>query len=126
MVKAMRLDPDDLLPDDAEVKAMEEQAARNGPPVNPEMERIEARKAEIADRTAQREHDQQMRLMENQIRWAEIAQTSELSAEEARVRFALDREKLVADLEDRRAQRTHDAQKFNTEVAIKTAQGSGI
>ena len=67
-----------------------------------------------------------MRLMENQIRWAEIAQASQLSAEEARARFALDREKLVADLEDRREQRTHDAQKFNTEVAIKTAQGSGI
>lgn len=126
MVKAMRLDPDDLLPDDAEVKAMEERAASEGPPPNPELERIQARKAEIEDRIAQREHEKQMRLMENQIRWAEIAQSSQLSAEEARIRFALDREKLVADLEDRREQRTHDAQKFNTEVAIKTAQGSGI
>jgi hypothetical protein len=126
MVRAMRLDPDDLLPDDNEVRQMEEQAARNGPPPNPEMERIEARKAELQDRTAQREHDHQMRLMENQIRWAEIAQNSQLSAEEARQRFALDRAKLAVGLEGAREQRAHDAQKFNTEVAIKTAHGSGI
>ncbi len=129
MAKAMRLDDADILPDDDEVRAFEEaekKAREQGPPMDPEMARIEIRKAEIADNQAEREHSLAIEKQRADIRLAEIASREGLTIEQARQRYGIEELKLEAQLADRQAQREHDAQKFNAELVTKQRMGTGI
>lgn len=126
MALSMRLDPDDLLPSDEEVAQMEAERAQQGPPPNPELERIEIRKAELQNNEAERAFRLSLQRENNEMRMMELAERNNLTAEQARARFSLDAEKMTAEMTNAREQRVHDAQKFNTEVAVKTTQGSGI
>lgn len=123
---SLRLDPDELLPDDAEVKKMEELAAKNGPPPNPELERIKMRQSEIADNKEQRAHELQIKSMENDIRWAEISSREGLTLQEARLRYGTELKKTAAQLEHDAQQGDRETQMFNAELAMKATAGSGI
>ncbi|MBI5270693.1 MAG: hypothetical protein HY856_13560 [Burkholderiales bacterium] len=126
MALAMRLDPDDLLPNDDEVKQMEEQQAQNGPPPNPELERLKLRQAEMQDAQAQREHEMAMAQQANQIRVAELAAKEKLTIEQVRAKYGIEEMRLAAQVADKREQRAHDARKTNAELAVKATMGSGI
>lgn len=126
MARAMRLDPDELLPDDAEIAAMEKKQAEQGPPPNPELERIKIRQLELADNEQERAFKIQINESNNRMRWAEIASRENITIQQAQQRYALETGKLEAELADRQAAREHDAQKFNAEAVIKARQGSGI
>jgi len=126
MALAMRLDPDDLLPNDDEVKQMEAQQAQNGPPPNPEMERIKLRNAEIQDRAQEREFQAQMEQQRMQLRLAELASRENTTVEQVKAKYGIELEKLSAEMADRREQRAHDARKTNAELSIKATMGSGI
>lgn len=123
---AMRMDPDELLPDDAEVKQMEEERRKNGPPPNPELERIKLREAEISDNKEQRAHEMRLKEMENEMRWAELASNEGLTREEARLRYGTELKKTAAQIAaDERREETEN-QRFNAELAAKGTYGSGI
>lgn len=126
MARAMRLDPDDLLPDDEEIKAMEAQQQQAGPPPNPEMERITLRREEIAARDKEREFQLLVENGRNEIRLAEIASRENLTMQQAREKYGIEELKVQAELQDRREQRAHDAQALNAEIAVKAQAGSGI
>lgn len=123
MALAMRLDPDELLPTDEEVKEMEANAA---PPPNPEMERIRIRESELKDNEAQRAHEREIESGRNQIRLAEIASRENLTMEQARAKYDIEVRRL--DSTERREQLKQDreTQRFNAELVTKAQMGSGI
>ena len=126
MCQAMRLDAEDILPNDDEIKQMEAERAQQGPPPNPELERIKLRQADLQDQQAQREHDMQVEQMRLQARLAEIAERSNMTIQQVRERLGLEQFKVQANLADRREQRSHDAQALNAELAVKATVGSGV
>jgi hypothetical protein len=123
MAIAMRLDPDELLPSDDEIKQMEANAS---PPPNPEMERIRIRELEIQNNQEERASRERMASENNQIRMAEIASKEGLTLEQVRAKYSLDLMK--QDREDRREQMKQDRenQRFNAELEAKSVYGSGI
>lgn len=125
MALAMRLDPDDLLPNDEEVEQMAQQQQANQPP-NAEMERIKLRQAELADHKDQREHEAGIEQQRMDMRMAELASSEKLTIDQARLRYGTQLHIKAAELKDSSSQRADTNQRFNTEVAIKAAQGSGI
>lgn len=126
MARSMRLDPDELLPSDDEVAAMEKKQAEQGPPPNPEIERIRIREMEIADNAEERAHKEKLAEASNQMRLAEIASRENITSEQARQRYGVEAMKIEATLADSQAEREHDAQKVNAELAIKARMGSGV
>jgi hypothetical protein len=126
LARSLRLDADDILPDEAETKKMAEQMDNQGPPPNPEMERIKLRQAEIADKGAEREHALLIENERNKLRLAEIASREGLTMEAARTKYGIEALKAEGSLQDRREQRQHDAQALNAELAVKIQTGSGI
>lgn len=125
MALAMRLDPDELLPSDDEVKQMEQFAAQNRPP-NPEQERIEIRKAELLDRQQEREFSAQIANQANQLRLAELASRERITVDQARVKYQLDMVKLQQGDTLARHRLDRQTQMFNAELATKARIGSGI
>jgi hypothetical protein len=126
MAKSMRLDVVDILPDDAEVKQLGDKIDNAPPPVQPEIERIKLRQAEIADNQAQRQHELQLKTMEFNLRAGEIASANQITIEEANKRFGFEQFKVTAQMENDREQRAHDAQALNAELAVKMSEGSGV
>lgn len=116
---ALRLDPDELLPDDAEVKQMEAERAANGPPPNPEMERMNLRKAELEDRKAERAHAERLADKNAQVRLAEIASKEGLTIDAARQKYGFEAIKEATRME-------HETQLTNAELAARYETGSGI
>lgn len=123
---AMRLDPEELLPDDDEIKAMEEQRAKAGPPPNPEMERLRMREMELVDNQKQREHELAVENMRLQARAAEIASREGLTVDEMRMRYGIDLKREAARMAHEEQQTEVETQCFNAEMAMKATAGSGI
>lgn len=126
MALAMRLDPDDLLPNDDEVKQMEAAQQQNSQPPNPELERIKTRQAEIQDHAEERKFQMELEGQRMQVRLAELASKENLTIEQLRSKYGIEEMKLQAQIADRREQRAHDAQKTNAELHVKATMGSGI
>lgn len=126
MARAMRLDDQKLLPDDAEVSRMEEAQRNAAPQLSPEQERLKIREMELADRKEDREAQAQLAMQTNQLRMAELAQKEGLSVEEIRRKYEIEQTKVMANLADRREQRQHDAQALNAEIATRMQTGSGV
>ena len=125
MAQAMRLDPDELLPNDQEVEKMEQQAQQNTP-ANPELERINIRKMELDDHEKQRQHESKIEADRGQLRLAELASHENLSVEEAKLKYGVTLHKAAAELNERQAAREDTNKRFNAEVAVKTSMGSGV
>jgi hypothetical protein len=126
MARSMRLDAVDLLPDDAEVKQLGDKIDNAPPPTDPAVERIKLRQAEIADNAAQREHELLIENGRNQLRLAEIASREGLTMEQARQKYEIEALKAQAQLEDRREERSHQAQMLNAELASRMTTGAGV
>lgn len=124
--RALRLDADDLLPDEAEVEKIASQIDNQGPPPNPEVLRIELRRAEIEDNKAQRQHELAIDNGRNNIRLAEIASREQLTMDQARQKYGIEQLKLTTQLQDKREQRQADAQALNAELTTKAVMGSGV
>ena len=125
MAQAMRLDPDELLPNDKEVEQMEQQAQQNTP-ANPELERINIRKMELEDHEKQRQHESKIESDRGELRLAELASHENLSVEEAKLKYGVTLHKAAAELNERQAAREDTNKRFNAEVAVKTSMGSGV
>lgn len=126
MCRAMRLDPDELLPSDDEVLQMEEAQKNAQPQLTPEQERLQIRQMELEDRKADREHQAELTRQTNELRWAELASKEGLTREQVQAKYAADALKTEANLIDRREQRTHEAQSLNAELASRMTTGAGV
>jgi len=124
--RSMRLETAELLPDDAETKAIGDKLDNAPPPVQPEIERIKLRQAEIADNGAQRAHELRLKQMEFNLRAAEIASNERMSIEEARKKYGLEAFKVTSEMENAAKQRDADARSLNAELAVKVQTGSGV
>lgn len=126
MARAMRLDDQDLLPDDAEIAKMEEAQAKQRPQLTPEQERLQIRQMELQDRQEDRAHQAALSQQTNQLRMAELAQKEGLTVEQTRSKYELEAVKVQANLQDRREQRAHEAQALNAEIATRMQTGAGV
>lgn len=126
LARALRLDPADVLPDDAEIKQIAERMEKAPAPADPTMERLKLRQAELSENQTQRDHELQMATMKGQAQLADIASKQQITIEEARQRYGLEWAKMDAELKDRVAQRAHEAQMLNAELVTKARTGSGI
>ena len=96
------------------------------PPLDPAIERVKMRQAELADNQAQRQHELQLKTMEFQMRSAELAANERITIEEAQKKYGLQEYTVTAKLQSEREQRSHDAQALNAELAVKVSSGSGV
>ena len=126
IARSLRIDPDEVLPDEATVKKIGEKVDNAPPPLDPAIERVKLRQAEIADSQAQRAHDREMESMRAQVNLANIASREQLSVEDAKQKYGLQWATVQAELADRRAAREHAAQMLNAELAVKVTRGSGV
>lgn len=134
--RGLKLDPDLMLPTDAEIAKMKEQEAKN-PPVNLDQMKVEVAKQnneldaksasdQVASKQAelaQRERDNASR---ERIMAAQIASAERITIEEARTKYGFEAEKTVANLQDKQAERAHKAQMFNAEAQLRANTGAGI
>ena len=126
---ALRLDPDKVLPDEEEIKKLEEaerKQAEQGPPMDPAMARIKVRELEIADKDKQRQHEASQADQNMQMRMAELASKENLTAEQAQDKYLTSMATLEANLADKKEARAHDAQKFNAEAELRMTTGQGV
>lgn len=126
LARSMRIDTTELLPDDAEIKQIGDKIDNQPPPLDPAVERIKMRQAELADNGAQRQHELQLKTMEFQMRSAELAANERITIEEAQKKYGLQEYTVTAKLQSEREQRSHDAQALNAELAVKLSSGSGV
>lgn len=126
MCRAMRLDDEELLPDDTEIAKMEEAKAAQEPQMTPEQERLSIRQMELEDRKADREHQVMMTDQTNQLRMAELAQKEGLTVEQTRAKYQLDMAKLQATMADKKEERAFKAQALNAEIATRMQTGAGV
>lgn len=126
MGRSMRIDTTELLPDDAEIKAIAEKVDNQPPPVDPAIERLKMRQAELADNEAQRAHEKELKSMEFNLRAGEIAANERITIEAARQKYGLEQFKVTTEMENAREQRSHEAQALNAELTTKLQTGSGI
>lgn len=123
MALAMRLDPDELLPNEEEVTQIEESQQ---PPPNPEMERIKIREAELADNREERAFRQAQTQENNRMRLAEIASRENLTIAQAREKYGFELAKMEREQAQDDKRLARETQMFNAELVTKARQGSGI
>lgn len=126
LARSLRLDPADLLPDDAEVKKIGEQVDNQPPPTDPAVERLKLQQMLLADKQAQRQHDAAALMSKLQVQMAEIASREGLTREQAEAKYGIEMQRLQAQLADADAQRAHEAQMLNAELVTKAQMGSGV
>lgn len=148
IVKAMQIDPTDIMLTDAEIEQAQQAAAQDPQPEDPRVASAkiaaETKQAEIADKKEQRQVDAQIAAEGNQIKREQIAYTAErerAEGEQGMAKLQTDRELAIAQMsqdgQDSALEREsrerlqaikldQDAQLFNAEAALKVQQGSGI
>jgi hypothetical protein len=122
---AMRLDPDELLPNDDEVKQLEQQQQQQQPQ-DISGQRLQLQKAMLDDKQVQRQFEERMEQQRTNLALAEIASRERISMNEAREKYGFQLQQTQAELADRQQQRAHEAQQTNAELAVKVQMGSGI
>jgi 8-oxo-dGTP pyrophosphatase MutT (NUDIX family) len=134
--RAFKLDPDLVLPTEAELNKMREAEAKNPP------QDIEQRKLDVAQEnnqldaktaaenaTLKREEfnlrREEMARRERAL-LIEVASRENTSMEEAARKYDVDLKRIAADLQDRREQRAHEAQTTNAELQSRYQTGAGV
>lgn len=131
--RSLKLDPDDCLPSEEEIRKMQEQ------PAPPDIEREKLRVAEQnnqMDHQAQmselqsREQDRLMRAEElarrERLALLEIASRERVDMTKAAEKYGYDLRRIEADLQNAREQREHESRMQNSEIAVKLRRGSGL
>ena len=126
MALAMRLDPDEHLPNDEEISAMEQAEQQAPPPIDPETTRLQLREKELQDNAEERQFRRETLNENNKMRLAEIASREGITTRQAEMKYELELTKI--DRQNAAAQLKLDrqTQMFNAELVTKARQGSGI
>lgn len=148
IVRAMQINPEDIMLTDSEIKQAEQAAQQTPPPQDPRIEAAnitaQTKQAELADRKEQRQADTVLAQEDAQIKREGITYTAErerADGEQAMAKLQVDRELAIAqmaqdgqesELERQSKERLQavnldvKTQLFSAEAAIKVKQGSGI
>jgi hypothetical protein len=135
--RAFKLDPDQVLPTEAEIAKMQQAEQQQGPKQDPAMAKLELEKARLAQdakihgetmamedkkiQSAERVMDQRMKL--------EVADTAgrmNISQQQAMAKFGFEAEKTQAILADKQADRDSEAQRLNAEMQFAALNGRGV
>jgi hypothetical protein len=121
--RSFKLDPDLVLPSEAEIEKMKQ---NEKPPLSPEESRLEVAKMQSDDRAreyAQRDKDNQVRIG---LTLATLASNERITKEEAAQKYGLDKFESMLELQDHREQRAHEAQTTNAELQSRYQTGAGV
>ena len=129
--RSLKLDPDEILPTEEEIKDMPAQAqdseamriaqiGKNAQLVHDaKLQTLQVKREEI-------EADTDMYARREKLALMELASNERLTMEEAARKYGYDIEKLNAEMADNDAARAHKTQMLNAELAMKLRSGSGI
>jgi hypothetical protein len=129
--RSLKLDPDEILPTEDEIKGMADKAP------DPESMRLE-----VQSKNAQLVHDAKMKTLslkeaemegrrdetasKQQLALMQLASQEKLTMEQAAAKYGFDIQRMQAEQAENEAQRRHQAQMQNAEIAVKIRAGSGI
>lgn len=135
--RAFKLDPDVVLPSQAEIDKMKAQEQQQGPKIDPAMAKLEFDKARMAQDA--RIHAEDMAMKDKQIQAnreimamrmkleiADTAAKNNMTQQEAMRRYGFDVQKTKAELADKQQARAHESQMLNAEMQLKAQMGSGV
>lgn len=135
--RAFKLDPDKVLPSEAEIEKMKAAEQQQGPKPDPVMAKVEMDKARMEldakihaeDMQLRREEiaaNQQVMQSRMQLEIADTAAKTDMTQKEAMAKYGFEMQKTQAELADRQATRNHKSQMLNAEMALKSQMGSGV
>lgn len=131
--KSLKLDPDELLPTEEEIAKMPEPAPEQDPAAMAVEQRAkndervhEAKMASLSMKSAEIEANSDQYARREKLALMELASRERISMEAAAKRYGYDLQKLDSESAQNDAQRSHEAQMQNAEMALKLRTGSGI
>lgn len=135
--RAFKLDPDQVLPTEDEIRRMQQAEQAQGPKTDPDQarmqldqQRLEQDKSIHAEEMALRRDEmaanRETLAMRLQLEIADTAAKERISYQEAAARYTAEGQKLQATLADKQADRDTKAQMLNAEMAFAAQTGSGV
>jgi hypothetical protein len=137
LCRSLKLDPDRWLPSEQDIAKMKAEEAKQGPKVDIEQEKVNVQREAIQSKEkiaaiqlqgkerelAQREKSDQNRM---ELELADTAAKEQITAEQARLKYTMETERISTEMADRQENRAHKAQMLNAEMALKAQLGSGV
>ena len=135
--RSFKLDPDKVLPTEAELAKMKAAEQQSGPPPNPETLKLQLAREQMQSSMQIEQAKMQLRREEiaanqaimqqrMQLEIADTAAKEQITQQEAMRRYGFDLQKTQAELADNQAERDHKAQMLNAEMQLKAQLGSGV
>lgn len=135
--RSFKLDPDKVLPTEAEIEKMKAAEQAQGPKTDPAMAKLELDKARMeqdanihAEDMAMRQKqiDSQERIMAQRMKLelVDTAGRERISYTQAEAKYGAETQKAAAEIQDRREERTHKAQMLNAEMQFAAKNGRGV
>jgi hypothetical protein len=135
--RAFKLDPDVVLPSEAEIEKMKAKEQEQGPQPNPEVLKLQLAREQMQAQMQIEQMKAQLRVQElqsnerimqqrMQLEISDTAAKQEITQQEAMQKYGFDLQKTQAELADKQQDRAHEAQMLNAEMQLKAQLGSGI
>lgn len=135
--RAFKLDPDVVLPSEAEIEKIKAQEQQQGPKPDPETMKLQLSREQLQAQMKVEEMKAQIRMKElesnervmqqrMQLEIADTAAKQNMTQQEAMQRYGFDLQRTKAELADRQQDRAHESQMLNAEMQLKAQMGSGV
>lgn len=135
--RAFKLDPDVVLPSEAEIEKIKAQEQQQGPKPDPETMKLQLSREQLQAQMKVEEMKAQIRMKElesnervmqqrMQLEIADTAAKQNMTQQEAMQRYGFDLQRTRAELADRQQDRAHESQMLNAEMQLKAQMGSGV
>ena len=135
--RAFKLDPDLVLPTEAEIEKMKAAEQQAGPKQDPDMMKLtlareqmqadmQMEQAKMVLRSEEIAANQQIMQQRMQLEITDTAAKQEITQQAAMQKYGFDMQMTQAELADRQATRDHKSQMLNAEMALKAQLGSGV
>lgn len=135
--RAFKLDPDQVLPTEAEITKMQQAEQQQGPKQEPEAAKAELAKArmeldakihgeDMALRREEMQANAQTMQQRMQLEISDTAARQGISQQEAMAKYGFEAQKTQAILADKQADRESEAQRLNAEMQFAAQTGSGV
>jgi hypothetical protein len=125
------------LPSEQDIAKMKAAEAQQGPKPDIEQEKINVQREAIQSKEKiagmqvqskeaemqQRERSDQNRM---ELELADTAAKEQITAEQARLKYTMETERIATEIQDRQQNRAHKAQMLNAEMQLKAQLGSGV
>lgn len=131
--RSLKLDPDELLPTEEEIGAMQDGAEQPDPETVKAQQKAEndkmvheAKMANLSLKNAEMEARSDEYGRRERLALMELSSRERISMEQAAQRYGFDLKKLEAEISSNQSKQAHEAQMQNAEMALKLRMGSGI